>query len=334
MPTAPQYGRFYKALTQSGAPSGSPTEGTLMYDYTNSVFYVAHAGSWVDLGGQNPILGTVKIATALSPSTAGGINTGTAALPWAGIYLGSAATTNIRLTGTFTGLGTITIPDPVANSWTVALLERVNTWTATNNFAAVTCTFLSPSYTLASNAPSVTRLLRSELTLNTASGNTITPSPATDSFAAIRGAATLTSGKTLAAGFLYGVQGKVTATGATIAIGSNHLAGVYAQLDLGGTATITNGHVAGLIVSGQNWPQSAYLDGIYVESGVYGSVGTFNSLLKCVFDGAVVFDLSEQNSTGTMINTSATLSTGAGWIKCKIAGQTRYIPLYSSQELR
>lgn len=187
---------------------------------------------------------------------------------------------------------------------------------------------LTITNTLASNAPTVTRLVRSEFTLNTASDSTITPNPATDSFTAVRGCLTITTGKTLAAGFAYGVQGKLIGDGATINVGSNHVAGLYAQLSLNGS-TITSGHVAGLVVSGQSWPSSVNLDGIYVESG--GDGKTFNAVLKAVFNGAYVFDISPESSAGNgmFATTSSTVTNigTKGWLKVKINGVDRYIGL-------
>lgn len=47
----------------------------------------------------------------VTPNAAGGIDLGTAALPFAGIRVGAAPTNNIRVTGTATGARTVTIPD-------------------------------------------------------------------------------------------------------------------------------------------------------------------------------------------------------------------------------
>ncbi len=77
----------------------------------------------VTLSGTTTISGTTNMtvvnatATAISvsgllkPATAGGINIGTLALPFSGAYIGSSGSNNTRLTGTFTGQRTTTVPD-------------------------------------------------------------------------------------------------------------------------------------------------------------------------------------------------------------------------------
>ena len=157
---------------------------------------------------------------------------------------------------------------------------------------------LSKSATMTAATSSVKRLIASQFTL-TPTGNTLTISPTTDSLAAIRGAITLTSGDTLAAGFLYGVQGKLTLDTTTVAVGSGHIAGVYGQIS-GNGMTATSGHIAVIIASGQNLPTSANVDMIYAESGG----GTVNSILKGYVKASYVFDLSGE--TPFALTTSGT----------------------------
>lgn len=70
----------------------------------------------------NPTLTTptIGVATAtsitglsgqLTPASAGGINVGNSYLPFSGIYIGNADTSNARITGTFTAARTVTVPD-------------------------------------------------------------------------------------------------------------------------------------------------------------------------------------------------------------------------------
>lgn len=52
---------------------------------------------------------------SISPSTAGGSTLGTAALPYSSVFVGLAATNNIRITGTATAARTFTLPDANSN---------------------------------------------------------------------------------------------------------------------------------------------------------------------------------------------------------------------------
>ena len=213
----------------------------------------------------------------------------------------------------------------------------VGTWqnitTASSGFSsdgttAATTQLVTATQTLASNAPTTSlRLLISGLTLTSASGTAVTPSPSSSSFTPIRGVLTLTTGKTFTGGFYYGTQGKLIADGATIVAGSGHVCGLYAQLSLSGS-TITSGHVAGLIVSGQNWPGSSGIHGIYVESGQTPASG---AVLACVFDGTHVLDLAENNNTNTMCKLTSNLcTTGNGWFAVKIKGTTGYVQVFTT----
>jgi hypothetical protein len=160
---------------------------------------------------------------------------------------------------------------------------------------------LSKSATMTATTSTVKRLIASQFTL-TPTGGTLTMSPTTDSLAAMRGAITLTSGDTLAAGFLYGVQGKLTLDGTTIAVGSGHIAGVYGQIS-GNGMTATSGHIAVIIASGQNLPTSANVDMLYAESGG----GTVNSVLKAYVKSTYFFDISGEANFA-----HSTVATGAG----------------------
>jgi hypothetical protein len=75
--------------------------------------------------------GAVVAGGGVTPGTAGGATSGSAALPWSSIYLGNAGTNNIRLTGTSTAARTATLPD---NSGTIAELNLGQTWSAAQAF--------------------------------------------------------------------------------------------------------------------------------------------------------------------------------------------------------
>ena len=98
------------------------------------------------------------------------------------------------------------------------------------------------SQSITSATPSTTRVVDSEVdltpatTMAIAAGGSITP---------FRGAVTLSTGKTLTEGFIYGVQGKSIVNG-TVAEGSAaRVVGVLGQVDMA-SGTLTAGQVSGL----------------------------------------------------------------------------------------
>ena len=60
----------------------------------------------------NAALTTPSVTTSIADSATGTATLGTAAHPFGGVYLGNAATNNIKLIGTSTGATQITLPDP------------------------------------------------------------------------------------------------------------------------------------------------------------------------------------------------------------------------------
>jgi hypothetical protein len=61
------------------------------------------------------LTGTTILAGTVVPDTAGGENIGSASLPFANLYIGGAATNNIKVTGTATAARTFTLPDADSN---------------------------------------------------------------------------------------------------------------------------------------------------------------------------------------------------------------------------
>jgi len=177
-------------------------------------------------------------------------------------------------------------------------LANVNAFT---NYNSVTRTDSSTTISAAD------RLFQSNLTL---SGATI--AAGSNPITGVRGSVTVNSGSALNSGYVYGTQGKVILDGATVAVGSAHVAGIYGQMSASGT-TVTSGHVAIGILSGQNLPASSNIDGLYLESGT----GPVNSIVKAIFNSNLVFDFSMQSGPGFA---KTTVGTGAG--QCAQAGLT------------
>jgi hypothetical protein len=175
--------------------------------------------------------------------------------------------------------------------------------------------------TITDATPATFRLIRSELTVTPSSSVAV---DSNGSLAAVRGCTTLTTGKSITDGYLYGVQGKVVLDGATVVIGSDHVAGIYAQLS-GSSTTVTSGHVAIMIASGQNLPTSANVDGLYLESGG----GKINSVIKSNVKATYFLDISDFESAGICSDTG-TVETEAGWIKVLVDGSPGYIQVFSA----
>ena len=189
--------------------------------------------------------------------------------------------------------------------------------------AVAAATSIAAATTITSATPATTRLVLSEVTVTPAGSSASVA--ANGSLAAVRGVTTLTAANTLADGFLYGVQGKVVATGATIASSPDHIAGVYGQLDMAGATLTGAGHVAAVIGSIQGTPTSANVDLFYGES-VTGNV--INSMFKAICKSTYVFDLA--SNTHTQMGVTGAATTAAGWLKINVEGVTRYINLWST----
>jgi hypothetical protein len=172
--------------------------------------------------------------------------------------------------------------------------------------------------TVAGATPAQTHGADTELVVSAASVAVV----GNGNLAANRGALTM-QGAT--AGYFYGSEGKVTASG-TVAIGSGYLVGALGQINLSG-ATITNGHVAGVIANIQNPVASSYVDGVYVESSGPAQI---NSMLKGIANSQFIFDVSVDSGSPVAYATTSASVTNVGtkgWLAVNVGGVTRYIPL-------
>lgn len=209
-----------------------------------------------------------------------------------------------------------TSPAAHTSGATISPLYSVTTQSAPSGTGGGDVTTLK---TLTSATPATERLTRSELTLTPA-----TTSNVSGSVAGVRGLVTLTTGKSLAGGYAYGTQGKFIGDGATIAVGSAHVAGLYGQLSLAG-ATVTSGHVAIIVASGQSLPASANVDGIYLESG--GNV--INSMFKAICNANYVMDLAKESGADTWLAASAGAAANK-WLVIKAQGTVYKIALLAN----
>jgi hypothetical protein len=180
---------------------------------------------------------------------------------------------------------------------------------------------ISAAKTITSATPATFREVISEVTIAPATTLAI---GSNGSIAGLRGSVILTTGKSLTDGFLYGTQGKLTLDGATVAVGPDHVAGLYGQLSMNGT-TLTSGHIAGVISDIQGTPTSALVDLFYGES-VTGNV--INSMFKAICKSTYVFDLA--SNTHVQMGVTGAATTAAGWLKVLVEGVVRYINLWST----
>ena len=83
------------------------------YNHTKSGANAVSAHVWADASGRQVTIDTngLTIGRALLPNTAGGKDVGSASLPFGNIWLGGAATNNVKLTATATAARVATFPD-------------------------------------------------------------------------------------------------------------------------------------------------------------------------------------------------------------------------------
>lgn len=134
------------AVAMPVANFDSPTDGYVVtYDAASGAFKLAASGAGAGANTALSNLASVAINTALLPGTAGALDFGSTAKPWAAIWLagtsGTPATNQFKITGASTGgLRTITLPDA---SGTVTVLG--NTTTGSGAIVLATSpTFVTP----------------------------------------------------------------------------------------------------------------------------------------------------------------------------------------------
>lgn len=135
---------------------------------------------------------------------------------------------------------------------------------------------------------------------------------------ALRGVVTLgaaTNGVTYA----YGTQGKFVSGANAIASGSGHVCGLLAQMDLSG-GSVTSGHVAPLIVSGQSLVASANVNMIYLESGG----NKVNAAMQFNVAADYLFDINNFESCGIVATGAATAGANIKKIKIMVDGVPKY----------
>jgi hypothetical protein len=145
----------------------------------------------------------------------------------------------------------------------------------------------------------------------------------------VRGETDLTNGTLFGNGgsiYAYGVDGKIVGGTSTINAGSGYVTGALGQLDLTGTTT-TSGHIAAVIASIQGVGAGAIAPNMFYGESATGT--PINAYFMAFGKAAYVMDL-ESNVYPTLMSLAGTYTTpGAahGWLKIRVEGNDRYIPL-------
>jgi hypothetical protein len=170
-------------------------------------------------------------------------------------------------------------------------------------------------------APPTERLVRGEFTLTPATAIAI---PNNGSLAGTRGAITLSPGKSITAGFLYGAQGKVVLDGATVDVGSAHIAGVYGQMSAAG-ATLNSGHIAPLMAIGQSLP-AGIANMIYAENN---SPAVLNAILQAVANANYALDITSEDGNSAYLAGAAGAAANK-WLRVRVSGVEYKIALLAA----
>jgi hypothetical protein len=176
-----------------------------------------------------------------------------------------------------------------------------------------------------SSSPTVTtataanyRAIDGELTLSFAGSVIIT-----GSVASVRGNTTIASGTTVAAGFVYGTQGKVTIVGTNST--ANYVCGILGQLDTSSATALGTGPLAAI------WGDMGATSTATTDSGA--DIIKLTNTTGCAINSAVYVnakasffaDLVEVAAAGTWIVAGAVGGSQDKKLKIKLNGTTYYI---------
>ena len=222
----------------------------------------------------------------------------------------------------------VILTNPAADQTIASHILTVPTLDVTTiNVTTANATTVVSGSSLNSASQGTLRVIDSEPSLSFSGSTTIT-----GSVAAVRGNITQAVGNTLANGFEYGIQGKLTLKG-TLANGSGFNAGVFGQIDTSNAAFVhTSGYLAP--ITGDFGATSIMAND--VNANMITVLNTtnciINSALQFIGNASYAFDLTDLNFGGVhFANTSAANPTTAGGqLKVLVNGHIRYIQLYST----
>lgn len=197
--------------------------------------------------------------------------------------------------------------------------------TLTDLFAGIPVP-ISTSETISTATSDTVRLTRSEVTITPPTTFSVN---AGGSIAGVRGAVTLTAGKTFTDGFLYGTQGKVTLAGTMNETSAARIAGVIGQVDLA-SGTVTDGQVSAVWADVQaTSPTLTDASQINVLRVTNSTSSTLNAM--AFFYGQASYFATMGRDGGDPTYFGATAPTGlAKSLKVKVGSTDYYVPLYTA----
>ena len=139
------------------------------------------------------------------------------------------------------------------------------------------------------------------------------------------------NGNTLAGGFEYGVQGKLTLAG-TLNNGSGFNAGVFGQVD---TSAATFVHTSGYLAPIMGDFGATSIMTTDANANMIAVLNTTNCIINSAMffygNAAYAFDFTDAAYGGAHFIVGTTASTAAGCLKVHMNGSVRYIQLYSAE---
>lgn len=182
----------------------------------------------------SPVITAPSIVTSIAPSTAGGFNVGTAALPFSGIFIGSAATNNIRVTGTSAAARVYTLPD-VAEDTSFVFLAGAQSIAGQKTFVApilgaATGTSLSLSGTTSLLLGTAGSLV-GDIGFKNATSGTVTLAPVTGALGTVTISLPAAAGTVPLATFTNCMTGGATCSPTTVSSSARVIHGVSGALN-------------------------------------------------------------------------------------------------------
>ena len=183
---------------------------------------------------------------------------------------------------------------------------------------------------ISSATPPTTRVVDSEPSIT----GTSVAVAGDGSIAAIRGNVTVATGTTITAGYLYGVQGKITLKGTLDTVLGEYQAAVVAQLDTSAATAVTSGNLSALWVDGG--ASTALGNGKYNMINVTNTVAAnAGAVLSFAGNATDLFVLNTDNAiSGSFLRPVTTVSSMVGSLAISYwngsSMVTGYLPIYSS----
>ena len=182
------------------------------------------------------------------------------------------------------------------------------------------------SPTLAVASQPTLRAFDSEPSLSYAGSTTVASS---GSVVAVRGNTTIGASTTVAGGFVYGVQGKVTDKG--VLTTANYVAALLGQLDTSAAGSLGTTPLAAIWGDMGASSTAASATGADILKLTNTTNTAINSAIYVNANATFFADITDIGYGGVHFVIGTTAATAAGCLKIKVGGATRYIQLYSAE---